>query len=164
MWQVNAIMTRFYQRTVGTLFSLAAVPAGYHFCSHWSPFLSLWPYCEETLRLQCVLLLNFHRRPSGRLPSAQFDSWITDTSLPFNKFISSRPSLLSVFFFRSPYFLFFSVVQPWSLCADSNAKLALPPAVSSIDLLLLGREWQAVRKKVKWRNVTARRFGGVKSC
>lgn len=97
---------------------------------------------------------------SSILPLRSTDSWSKDTSLPFNKFISSRPSLLSLLFFCFPYFLFFSVVQPGCLCADSNAKLALPPAVSSIDLLLLGREWQAVRKTVKWRNVTGRRFGG----
>lgn len=65
-------MSCFYQRTVGISFSLAFVPVCYHFCNHLSPFLSLWPCCEDSFWLQCVLLLNSHRRPSGRLPSAQF--------------------------------------------------------------------------------------------
>lgn len=124
-------MSRLYQRTVGIPSSLAFVPACYHFCNHRSLFLRLWPCCEDSFWLQCVLLLNSHRRPSGRLPSAPFyclEALIAERkTVPFHLTSLLVLSTLSCLFFSFalPIF-FFSLVHPGSHCTDSNSKLALP--------------------------------------
>lgn len=63
------------------------------------------------------------------------DSWNLDSSFHLASLLFFGTLcchlLLSILFSLSSYFSFFSLVYLWSHCAGSNAKLALPWAVSS---------------------------------